>query len=45
MVAGCRLWGEDEQRTAEHHAPRRGDLGVEAVGEDRLGTGEASQLR
>ena len=44
MVAGCRLWGEDEQRAAQHHARCRRDLGVEAVGQDGIGAGEAGQL-
>jgi hypothetical protein len=44
MVAGRRLWGEDEQQAAEHHAPGRGDLGVEALGEDGFRAREAGQL-
>jgi hypothetical protein len=44
MVAGRRLWGEDEQQPAQHHAARGGDLGVVALGEDGVGTREARQL-
>jgi hypothetical protein len=44
MVAGRRLWGHNEQRAAEHQAGRGGDLGVEAVVEDRLRAGEARCL-
>ncbi len=45
MVAGCRSWGEDEQQAAEHQPARRGELSVEAVGQDRGGAGEAGRLR
>jgi hypothetical protein len=44
MVAGRRLWGRNEERSAQHQAGRGGDLGVEAVVEDGLGTGEARRL-
>jgi hypothetical protein len=44
MVAGRRLWGRNEERSAKHQACRGGDLGVEAVVEDGLGTGEARGL-
>ena len=44
MVAGRCFWGEDEQGTAQHQPGRRGDLGVEAVVEDRPGAGEAGGL-
>ena len=44
MVAGRRSWGQHEERAAEHQAGCGGDLGVEAVVEDRLGTGEARCL-
>jgi hypothetical protein len=42
MVAGRRLWGHHEKRAAQHQPRRRGDLGVEAVVENRLGAGEAA---
>jgi hypothetical protein len=41
MVAGCRLWGHHEKRATQHQPRRCGDLGVEAVVENRLGAGEA----
>ena len=41
MVAGRRLRGEYEQRSAQHQARRGGDLGVEAVVEDGACAGEA----
>ncbi len=44
MVAGCRLWGHNEECAAEHQAGCRGDLGIEAVVEDRLRSGEAGCL-
>jgi elongation factor G len=44
MVAGRRLWGYNEERAAQHQARSGGDLGVEAVIEDRLGAGEAGRL-
>ncbi len=44
MVAGRRFWGCNEERSAQHQAGRGGDLGVEAVVEDSLGTGEARRL-
>ncbi|MGC1852573.1 MAG: hypothetical protein WA687_09070, partial [Solirubrobacterales bacterium] len=40
MVAGRRLWGHNEQDATQHQTGRRRDLGIEAVVEDRLGTGE-----
>ena len=44
MVAGGRFRGEDEQCAAQHQSRRRGDLGEEAVVEDRLGAGETRGL-
>ena len=44
MVAGRRLWGCNEERSAQHQAGRGGDLGIEAVVEDGLGAGEARGL-
>ncbi len=44
MVAGRRLWGHNEEKPAQHQSRRGGDLGVEAVVEDRLGAGEAGGL-
>lgn len=44
MVAGCRFWGRNEERAAQHQACGGGDLGVKAVVEDRLGAGEAGGL-
>ena len=44
MVAGRRLWGCNEQRAAQHQARRSGDLGIEAVVENRPGAGEARGL-
>jgi len=44
MVAGRRLWGRNEERAAQHQAGGGGDLGVEAVIEDRFGAGEAGGL-
>jgi hypothetical protein len=44
MVAGRRLWGRNKQRPAQHQPCCCGDLSVEAVGEDRLGAGEARGL-
>ena len=45
MVAGCRFRGEDEQSAAQHQPPRRGELGVEALLEDRGRAGEQRGLR
>jgi hypothetical protein len=44
MVAGCRLRGQDEKRSAQHQAARRGKLGVEAVLQDCRRSGEARGL-
>ncbi|HEY8810532.1 MAG TPA: hypothetical protein VIM28_10985 [Solirubrobacterales bacterium] len=44
MVAGRRFWGHSEERAAQHQAGGGGDLGIEAVVEDRLGAGEAGRL-
>ncbi len=44
MVAGRRLWGHNEQRASQNQACRGGYLGVEAVVENRLGSGEAGRL-
>ncbi len=44
MVAGRRLWSEDEQHSAQHQAGGSGDLGIEAVVEDGLCAGEARGL-
>jgi elongation factor G len=44
MVAGRRFWGHNEENPAQHQSGRGGDLGVEAVVEDRLGAGEAGGL-
>jgi hypothetical protein len=44
MVAGRGFWGDNEQRAAQHQARRSGDLGVEAVVEDRFGAGETGGL-
>ncbi len=44
MVAGRRFWGENEERAAQHQARGGGDLGIEAVVEDRLGAGKARRL-
>jgi hypothetical protein len=41
MVAGRCLWSDDQQQSPEHQACRRGDLGVEAVEQDRGRAGEA----
>jgi hypothetical protein len=41
MVAGRRLWSEDEQQSADHQPGGSGDLGVEAVEQDRTRAGEA----
>ncbi len=45
MVAGCRLWGEDEQQSADHQPGGGGQLGVEALLEHRGRTGEERGLR
>ena len=45
MVASRRLWGEDKQRSAQHQARRRGELGVEALLEDGGRSGEEGGLR
>jgi hypothetical protein len=45
MVAGRRLWGCNEERSAQNQACGSGDLSVEAVVEHRLGAGEARGLR
>ncbi len=44
MVAGRRLWGHNEERTAEHQPGCGGDLGVEAVVQDRLRSREEGGL-
>jgi elongation factor G len=44
MVAGGGFWGDNEERAAQHQAGGGGDLGVEAVVENRLGAGEAGGL-
>ena len=44
MVAGRGFWGENEQRAAQDQPGRGGELGVEAVAQDRLGAGEAGRL-
>jgi hypothetical protein len=44
MVAGRRFWGHNEQCATEHQAGGGGDLGVEAVVEDRLRAGKARRL-
>jgi hypothetical protein len=44
MVAGRRFWGCNEERAAQHQACRGGDLGIEAVVKDGLGTREARRL-
>jgi hypothetical protein len=41
MVAGRRFWGRNEERSPQHQPGSRSDLGVEAVVEHGLGTGEA----
>ena len=41
MVAGRRLWSEDEQQAADHQPGGGGDLGVEAVEQDGARAGEA----
>jgi hypothetical protein len=45
MVAGCRLWGDNEEGAAQHQADRGGELYVEGGVEDRLGAGEARRRR
>jgi hypothetical protein len=45
MVAGRRLWGCNEQHSAQHQAGRGGNLGIEGVIKDGLGAGEARRLR
>jgi len=45
MVAGRRSWGHNEQRSSQHQASRRGDLGVEAVVDDGLRSREAGGRR
>ena len=45
MVAGRRFRGEDEQGAAQHQPARRGELGVEALFEDRRRTREQRGLR
>ncbi len=42
MVAGCGLWGCNEQQTGQHQARRGGQLGVETIVEDG---GRAGELR
>ena len=44
MVAGRRLWGDDEERAAEHQPRSGGELGVEAVLEHRGRAGEHRRL-
>ncbi|HEU4944219.1 MAG TPA: hypothetical protein VFT10_03570 [Solirubrobacterales bacterium] len=44
MVAGCRFRGHNQERAPQHQAGRGGDLGVEAVQEDRGRAGEARGL-
>jgi elongation factor G len=44
MVAGGGFWGDNEERAAQHQAHGGGDLGIEAVVENRLGAGEAGRL-
>ena len=45
MVAGRRFRGEDEQGATQHQPSRRGELGVEAILEDRCRAGEEGCLR
>jgi hypothetical protein len=44
MVAGRRFRGQDEERSSQHQARCSGDLGVEAVVDDRLRPGETRGL-
>ncbi len=44
MVAGRRFWGEEEQRSTQHHSGRGGELRVKALDQDGLCTGEAGEL-
>jgi hypothetical protein len=44
MVAGRRLWGCNEERSAQHQAGCGGDLGIEGVIKDGLRAREARRL-
>jgi hypothetical protein len=44
MVAVRRFWGHNKEQPAQHQSARGGDLGVEAVLEDRGGAGELRGL-